>query len=102
MTKILLVEEDVTLAMGIEYSLKNEGYDVGIANNLALSKTSVDKTDYDLILLDIMLLLPDGSGFELCKYIRKDKLTPIIFLTAKDEEVNIVMGLDIGGDDYIR
>ena len=100
MTKILLVEEDVTLAMGIEYSLKNEEYDVGIANNLALSKTSADKTDYDLILLDIML--PDGSGFELCKYIRKDKLTPIIFLTAKDEEVNIVMGLDIGGDDYIR
>lgn len=99
MTKILLVEDDVTLAMGIEYSLKNEGYDVDIANNLALSKTSADKTDYDLILLDIML--PDGSGFELCKYIRKDKLTPIIFLTAKDEEVNIVMGLDIGGDDYI-
>lgn len=99
MTKILLVEDDATLAMGIEYSLKTEGYIVDMANNLSKGKELVDKVDYDLIILDIML--PDGSGFELCKYIRKDKTTPIIFLTAQDEEVNIVMGLDIGGDDYI-
>ena len=99
MTRILLVEDDKALAMGIEYSLKNEGYNVDISYNLADAKTMVDKVNYDLILLDIML--PDGSGFELCKYIRKDKSTPIIFLTAQDEEVNIVMGLEIGGDDYI-
>lgn len=99
MTRILLVEDDKALAMGIEYSLENEGYNVDISYNLADAKTMVDKVNYDLILLDIML--PDGSGFELCKYIRKDKSTPIIFLTAQDEEVNIVMGLDIGGDDYI-
>lgn len=99
MTRILLVEDDKALAMGIEYSLENEGYNVDISYNLADAKIMIDKVNYELILLDIML--PDGSGFELCKYIRKDKSTPIIFLTAQDEEVNIVMGLDIGGDDYI-
>ncbi len=99
MTKILLVEDDATLAMGIEYTLKNEGYTVEISNTFSKGKELVDKVDYDLIILDIGL--PDGNGFELCKYIRKDKKTPIIFLTAQDEEVNIVMGLDIGGDDYI-
>lgn len=99
MTKILLVEDDATLAMGIEYSLRTEGYVVDMANTFLKGKELVDKIDYDLVILDIGL--PDGNGFELCKYIRKDKKTPIIFLTAQDEEVNIVMGLDIGGDDYI-
>lgn len=99
MIKILLVEDDRTLAMGIEYTLKNEGYIVDVANNFSRGKELVDKADYNLIILDIEL--PDGNGFELCKYIRKGKTTPIIFLTAQDEEVNIVMGLDIGGDDYI-
>lgn len=99
MTKILLVEDDLTLAMGIEYSLESENYQVDLANNYAQGKKLVDKGKYDLIILDIQL--PDGNGFDLCKYIRKDRETPIIFLTAKDEEVNIVMGLDIGGDDYI-
>lgn len=99
MTKILLVEDDSTLAMGIEYSLRTEGYVVDMANTFLKGKELVDKIDYDLVILDIGL--PDGNGFELCKYIRKDKKTPIIFLTAQDEEVNIVMGLDIGGDDYI-
>ncbi|MGJ0846380.1 response regulator transcription factor [Tissierella praeacuta] len=99
MIKILLVEDDRTLAMGIEYTLKNEGYAVDVADSFAKGKELVNKEDYDLIILDIEL--PDGNGFELCKHIRKDKATPIIFLTAKDEEVNVVMGLDIGGDDYI-
>ncbi|CAK7076704.1 response regulator transcription factor [Tissierella carlieri] len=99
MIKILLVEDDATLSMGIEYTLKNEGYAADVANTFSKGKELVDKIDYDLIILDIGL--PDGNGFELCKYIRKDKTTPIIFLTAQDEEVNIVMGLDIGGDDYI-
>ncbi|SHE48253.1 DNA-binding response regulator, OmpR family, contains REC and winged-helix (wHTH) domain [Tissierella praeacuta DSM 18095] len=99
MIKILLVEDDRTLAMGIEYTLKNEGYAVDVADSFAKGKELVNKEDYDLIILDIEL--PDGNGFELCKHIRKDKATPIIFLTAQDEEVNVVMGLDIGGDDYI-
>jgi DNA-binding response OmpR family regulator len=99
MTKILLVEDDATLAMGIEYSLKMEGYEVNIGNSFVKGKELVDTLDYDLIILDIGL--PDGNGFELCKYIRKYKSTPVIFLTAQDEEVNIVMGLDMGADDYI-
>lgn len=99
MEKILLVEDDSTLAMGIEYSLKNEGYLIDTAKNYKTGKELFDSQDFDLIILDIGL--PDGNGFDLCKYIRKDKTTPIIFLTAKDEEVNIVMGLDLGGDDYI-
>lgn len=99
MKNILLVEDDSTLAMGIEYSLKNEGYKVNLANNIALGKQLIDKNTYDLIILDITL--PDGSGYDLCKYVRKSRETPIIFLTALDEEVNVVMGLDIGGDDYI-
>src|SRR5699024_5571209 len=58
-----------------------------------------NENNYNLILLDVML--PDGSGYELCKEIREKSNIPIIFLTACDEEVNIVLGLDIGGDDYI-
>lgn len=99
MYKILLVEDDATLAMGIEYSLKNEGYRVDMANNITLAKQLIDRESYDLMLLDITL--PDGSGYDLCKYVRRTLETPIIFLTALDEEVNIVMGLDLGGDDYI-
>jgi DNA-binding response OmpR family regulator len=99
MERILLVEDDSTLAMGIEYSLKNEGYYVDSAKSAAQGKKLIDKNDYQLIILDITL--PDGSGYDLCKYVRKNKDTPVIFLTAIDEEVNIVMGLDIGGDDYI-
>lgn len=99
LNRILLVEDDSTLAMGIEYSLRNEGYEVDLANNLALGRKFADEKDYCLIILDINL--PDGSGYELCKHIRKSKNVPVIFLTALDEEVNVVMGLDIGGDDYI-
>lgn len=97
--KILLVEDDSTLAMGIEYSLVKEGYKVDIGKNLKVAKELIVKNTYDLIVLDIGL--PDGSGFDLCRYIRKENPIPIIFLTAQDEEVNIVMGLDLGADDYI-
>lgn len=99
MNRILLVEDDSALAMGIEYSLKSEGYIVDVSHDVSSSKDFIDKNDYDLVILDIML--PDGNGFQLCEYIRYDNNTPVIFLTAQDEEVNIVMGLELGGDDYI-
>lgn len=99
MNKILLVEDDLALAMGIEYSLKAEGYIVDVSHEVKTSKTLIDENNYDLIILDVML--PDGNGFQLCEYIRQDNNTPVIFLTAQDEEVNIVMGLELGGDDYI-
>lgn len=99
MRKILLVEDDKTLSLGIEYSLKSEGYSVDVAYTYHEGLNFTNTNEYILILLDVML--PDGNGYDLCKIIRKDKNTPIIFLTACDEEVNVVMGLDIGGDDYI-
>ena len=99
MKKILLVEDDKTLGEGITYSLKNEGYDVDRAHTYSEGLKFIKENEYILIILDVML--PDGSGYDLCKNIRKDKNTPIIFLTAYDEEVNVVMGLDLGGDDYI-
>lgn len=99
MKDILLVEDDITLAMGMEYSLSSEGYDIDIAKTFIQGKKFIDEKDYKLIILDVGL--PDGNGFDLCKYIRTKGDVPVIFLTAEDEEVNIVMGLDIGADDYI-
>lgn len=96
---ILLVEDDVTLAMGIEYSLKNEGFNVNTVGKIKDAKENISNLHIDIILLDVNL--PDGNGYELCKEIRVDSEVPIIFLTACDEEVNIVMGLDLGADDYI-
>lgn len=96
---ILLVEDDRTLAMGIEYSLKNEGFKVITADTLKKARESYNENEIDMILLDVTL--PDGSGYDLCKEIRTKENTPIIFLTACDEEVNIVLGLDMGADDYI-
>ena len=96
--KILLVEDDITLAMGIEYSLKNEGFQVIQSNSLSEARSNYNN-EVDLILLDVTL--PDGSGYELCSEVRKSSNIPIIFLTACDEEVNVVMGLDMGADDYL-
>lgn len=99
MKKILLVEDDFALAMGTEYALQAEGYEVIHAANLENAKTALNQ-EFDLILLDVML--PDGTGYELCKEIRqKNVLVPIIFLTAVAEEVNIVQGLELGADDYV-
>ncbi|MCX7924076.1 MAG: response regulator transcription factor [Clostridia bacterium] len=99
MTKILLVEDDSNLSLGIEYALKNAGFSVCVANSFSAAKDEINNIQYDLAILDVML--PDGVGYELCKMIRIKSDLPIIFLTACDDEVNIVMGLDIGGDDYI-
>ncbi|MGO1469879.1 MAG: response regulator transcription factor [Tissierella sp.] len=99
MTNLLLVEDDTTLSLGIVYSLEKEGYKVDKVNTVESAKNIIDDKKFDLIILDIGL--PDGDGFELCKYIRQNRTTPIIFLSAEDEEVNIVMALDMGGDDYI-
>ncbi len=97
--KILLVEDDFALAMGTEYALQAEGYEVVHASNLASAREALTK-DFDLILLDVML--PDGTGYDLCKEIRqKNILIPIIFLTAVAEEVNVVQGLELGADDYV-
>ena len=97
--KILLVEDDFALAMGTEYTLKTENYEVVKASNLAEAKALL-QPDIDLVLLDVML--PDGNGYDFCRYIRElDNYVPVIFLTAGSDEVNLVQGLELGADDYI-
>lgn len=99
MNKLLLVEDDESLALGIEFSLRDEGYEVSRAATIEASKSLFNSEPFDLLILDINL--PDGSGYDLCKYVREKSNVPIIFLTALDDEVNVILGLEIGGDDYI-
>lgn len=99
MATILLVEDDFALAMGTEYALQSEGYQVIRAGTLAQAREYLSQS-VDLILLDVML--PDGTGYEFCKEVRQDDWSiPIVFLTAVSEEANIVQGLEIGADDYV-
>ncbi|KOA19676.1 transcriptional regulatory protein YycF [Clostridium homopropionicum DSM 5847] len=99
MNRLLLVEDDEALSMGIEFTLKDEGYQVLIAGTMKEGKILIEREKFDLIILDVNL--PDGNGYNLCKFIREKYDVPVIFLTALDEEVNVVMGFEIGGDDYI-
>jgi DNA-binding response OmpR family regulator len=99
MPAILFVEDDATIAMGVEYSLKQDGFHVSLAYHLEDARGWLQRSSFDLVLLD--LGLPDGSGFELCKEIRAAGDRPIIILSARDEESSIVLGLDLGADDYL-
>lgn len=99
MQSILLVEDDLSLIDGLEFSLQKNRFNVNIARTLNEAFFMLQNQNYDLLILD--LTLPDGSGFEICKKVRQSSAVPIIFLTASDEEVNVVMGLDLGGDDYV-
>lgn len=98
--KILLVEDDQAIAAGLEYSLTQEGYELVICPNKQKALQTLTAQIFDLLILDITL--PDGTGYEICRFIKsKQEDTPVIFLTACDDEVNVVMGLDMGADDYI-
>jgi len=99
MLSILFVEDDTTIAMGVEYSLKQDGFQVSLAYRLEEARDLLKRQPFDLVLLD--LGLPDGSGYELCKEIRAAGDTPIVILSARDEETSIVLGLDLGADEYI-
>ena len=99
MSKILLVEDTQSIILGLEYLFKEEGFELNVATNKKQAIQKIDTEKFDLILLDIML--PDGNGFEIGKYIKKNTNTPIIFLTAKDEEKDVVYGLELGAEDYI-
>lgn len=98
MSTILIIEDDKLLNEGIAFALKNEGYNVLSAYN-GREGERMFNDKIDLIILDINL--PDKSGIDICKWIRKDKSIPIVFLTAKDTEEDIVNGFKVGGDDYI-
>ncbi len=97
--KIMLVEDNEAIIMGLEYLLVQEGYEILTARRASEAEKILDREGCDLILLDISL--PDGNGFELCKKIKQKSQVPIIFLTACEEESDVVKGLDMGADDYV-
>lgn len=98
---ILLVEDDKTIASGLEYSLQQDQFSTILCHDVASAKKVLAEQldQFALCLFD--LSLPDGSGYDLCKMVKQQSDIPVIFLTAVDEEVNVVMGLDMGADDYI-
>lgn len=99
MKKIFFVEDDQSLIKGLSFALAKQGYETDIARTKLEAERMWHDRNYELVILDVSL--PDGSGYDICKMIRETSKTPIIFLTAADEETDIIMGLDMGGDDYI-
>ena len=115
MSNILLIEDNEAIIMGLEYLFTNNGYNVRIARSAYQAKEILDNAketekyraligagdvwNIDIVILDVML--PDGDGFSLCRKIKADDIAPVIFLTAKDEEKDVVMGLELGADDYV-
>lgn len=99
MYRIFLVEDDLSLINGLSYAIRKQGYELTNARTRQEADKLWIEGDYDLVILDVSL--PDGSGFDVCRKIRETSKIPIIFLTAADEETDIIMGLDMGGDDYM-
>lgn len=99
MNNILLLEDDLSLITGLSLVFRKQGFGLEVARTLKEAEDLWADGKYDLLVLDVSL--PDGSGFEFCQRVRQASKVPIIFLTASDEEMNIIMGLDMGGDDYI-
>jgi two-component system response regulator RegX3 len=99
MLSILIVEDDATLNNGIMLSLRQKDIDIYQTYNIKNTRKILTEKSIDLIVLDVNL--PDGSGFDLCREIRQNSSIPIIFLTANDMEIDVVTGLELGGDDYI-
>ena len=99
MKSFLIVEDNEVIVKGLRYLLEQEKFKVSVCKNAKETMDAVGKQDIDLVVLDITL--PDGDGFELCKYIKQYTDIPIIFLTAKDEEQDVVKGFDLGAEDYI-
>lgn len=99
MSRILLLEDDLSLVNGLSFAFKKQGFELEVARTVKEADALWTEGSYDLLVLDVSL--PDGTGFEFCEKVRQSSNVPIIFLTASDEEVNIIMGLDMGGDDYI-
>ena len=99
MKSILIVEDNEAIIKGLKYLLEQKNFDVTICKTAEDTMNVVGTKTFDLIILDITL--PDGNGYELCEYIKKYTDIPIIFLTARDEEQDVVKGLDMGAEDYI-
>jgi two-component system response regulator RegX3 len=99
MTRILIVEDEISFSDPLSYLLSREGFEVSVADNGNKALEEFDRNGADLILLDLML--PGISGTEVCKLIRSKSNVPIIMLTSKDEEIDKVIGLELGADDYV-
>lgn len=97
--KVLLVEDNPSIAKGLIYAFKQNEYEVNHAQNIEEAENMLKAEKYNIIILDIML--PDGNGFELYEKIKQDYFTPCIFLTARDDEDDIVKGLELGAEDYV-
>ena len=97
--KILVVEDEPAIAEAVEYALEAEGFDVDALGNGDQALTATREREYDLLVLDLML--PGLSGIEVCKRLRSESAIPILIVTAKDAEVDRVVGLEIGADDYV-
>jgi len=98
-TLILLVDDEELITDSLSYSLKREGFDVETAADGKTALEKIDSVKPDLIVLDLML--PDISGFEVCRRLRMNSTTPVIMLTARGEEIDRVLGLEMGADDYL-
>ena len=99
MKKILIVEDESAIADTLIYILEAEGFEVSWVMLGSVAIDFIAKRDFDLVILDVGL--PDMNGFEVCKIIRLTNQLPIIFLTARGEEIDRIVGLEIGGDDYV-
>ena len=99
MKRLFLLEDDLSLISGLSFAVKKQGYEIDAARTILEADTLWANGSYDLAILDVSL--PDGSGFDFCRKIRRMSKVPVMFLTAADEETDIIMGLDMGGDDYI-
>ena len=97
--KILVVDDEKVIVKGIKFNLENEGYEVDVAYDGAEAVEKAQATEYDLIILDIMM--PRMDGLEACMHIRENSIVPIIFLTAKVEDLDKLLGFENGADDYV-
>jgi len=94
-----LTEDNEAIVLGLKYLLEQEGFETVVAGSVAETKKILQRLDFDVALLDVML--PDGDGFELCRWIMERKKLPVIFLTAREEEGDVVKGFELGAVDYV-
>ncbi len=97
--RIFVLEDDEAIGIGLSYTLDSEKYEVTLVKTVAEAKKTVENEEFDLYILD--LTLPDGNGYEVCSLIKSKGDLPVIFLTAYDDEINVVTGFELGADDYI-
>ena len=99
MTRILLVEDEISISEPLAYLLEKEGYEVTVVDNGSEAVPAFESHGADMVLLDVML--PGTSGTEVCRALRAKSAVPVIMLTAKDDEIDKVVGLELGADDYV-